>query len=447
MRVTQTPPKLPGHPLLGHLVHLARDPFGLLERARAVGGVVQMHIPFAGPTYLVTDPDAIDVVLVKRAAAFHKDFSTRFLTRLTGNGLLTSEGKFWRRQRGLAQPAFHHKRLVSYGDTMVRLSREHAARLDGSIDVGHEMMTLTLAIVAETLFGADVSAEAHSVGAALDEVMRYYLGVANTGILLPLSWPTPATRRFLRAVAAIDEVVFRLIDEAKRRGEGERPDLLSMLLAARDEDGQAMDERQLRDEVVTLFLAGHETTALTLTWSLFLLSTNPAARARAVAEVDAVLGDRPATLDDLPKLRFVDAIVAESMRLYPPAWMIGREAQEDIELAGFPIAAKSQVYLSPWLMHRDARFFDEPLAFRPERWESGELLRTLPRFAYFPFGGGPRICIGNSFAKMEANLALATLLQTLDYWSQQKVAPGMSPTVTLRPQNPIRARVSPRRRQ
>jgi cytochrome P450 len=447
--ISASPPRLRGLPLVGNAVGFARDPFGTMAAARELGPVVALRLPFIRAAYLVSSPEAIETVLLKRHAAFKKDLATRLLAHVTGSGLLTSEGAFWRRQRGLAQPALHHKRLVGYAEAMVRLTR---ARVDrwrrgGELDLGKEMMAFTLSIVAETLFGAQVSTEAETetIGRALDDVMDYYLGVAGSGYPMPLALPTPGVRRFKRAVRAIDDVVYRLI--AARRAEGEaataaRGDLLSMLLSARDDEGRTMDERQLRDEVVTLFLAGHETTALALTWTLWLLGHHPGVEARLRAELGEVLGERDATVEDLARLRFTEAVIQESMRLYPPAWVIGREAEEEVEVGGFRVERGAQLIIPTWAVHRDPALFPSPSEFRPARWESGELARSLPRFAYFPFGGGPRICIGNAFAKMEAVLALATILQRARLTLPPQPDPGLLPSVTLRPRRPIRALVS-----
>jgi cytochrome P450 len=439
-----SPPTIPGLPLVGNAISFARDPFRFLREARALGPVVKLRLPLVPAAYVVSAPDAIETVLLKRHSAFRKDLATRLLGHVAGNGLLTSDGAFWRRQRGLSQPAFHHKRLVGYAESMVRLTRARVERWrDGAtIDIGDEMMAITLSIVAETLFGADVSGEAEVVGDALDEVMDYYLGIAGSGYPMPLVLPTPGVRRFKRAVRAIDDVVYRLIAARRTVGDdGDRADLLSMLLGARDDEGRAMDERQLRDEVVTLFLAGHETTALTLTWTLWLLGRHPDVEAHLRAELDAVLGARNATVEDLPRLRFADAVIQESMRLYPPAWVIGREAIEPVDVAGIRVEPGAQLILPTWVVHRDETWFPAPDAFRPARWE-GDLARTLPRFAYFPFGGGPRVCIGNAFAKMEATLALATILQRTRLRFPPQPEPELVPTVTLRPKRPIRAVVS-----
>jgi cytochrome P450 len=305
-------------------------------------------------------------------------------------------------------------------------------------------MALTLEVVVATLFGAELKSGTKDIGAALDVVMDYFLGFAGTGIPLPLSIPTPGNARFRRAVKAMDALVYGFI--AARRAEGEaavaeRSDLLSMFLSARDEEGRAMDERQLRDEAVTMVLAGHETTALTLSWTTWLLGRHPEVMARVRAEVQAVLGDRPASWEDLARLRYTEQVMQESMRLYPPARILGRETQQPVKVGEIEIPAGVQVYISPWLVQRDPRFFDAPTEFRPERW-ANDFAKTLPRFAYFPFGGGPRICIGNAFAKMEAVVLLATAVQSSTFEVVPSEQPKLVPSITLRPGAPILARVA-----
>jgi cytochrome P450 len=325
-------------------------------------------------------------------------------------------------------------------------------------------MHVTLSIVARTLFDADVSGDTETVASSIDVVSAHLLGFFQTGYRVPQWLPTPSNRRFHKAVARIDEIIYGLIGtrEAELARAGDRAagpfsaagtqalqparefrDLLGMLLSARDEAGQGMDRKQLRDEAVTLFLAGHETTALALTYLLRLLSLHPQVDARLHDELTRVLGGRPATIDDVPNLRYLDWVVTEGMRLYPPAWGVGRTALEDCELGGFHCPKGRQIMIMTWINHRLPRFFENPEAFHPERWE-GDLARRLPRFAYFPFGGGPRICIGNAFAKLEAQLVLATLLQHHRF----VLVPGqplrLQPTVTLRPRSPILMRVEPR---
>jgi cytochrome P450 len=388
--------------------------------------------------YLVNHPDLIEEVLVTHNRKFIKGRVLRANKRLFGNGLLTSEGDFWLRQRRLAQPAFHRGRVASYADTMVR----YTERLIGGWKSGEEcnvhaeMMRLTLQIVAKTLFDADVEGDAARVGTALEAIME--LNSDFRKLMLTPSWlPIPRNIRAAAATRRLDQIIFRFIAQ-RRANPVDKGDLLSMLLAAQDDDGTQMTDRQLRDEVITIFLAGHETTANALSWTWLLLSQNPVAEAKLHAELDAVLGGRSPSLDDLPNLRYAGQVITESMRLYPPAWGMARLAIEDVEIGGYPIPKGCGVSLAQWIVHRDPRWFDAPNEFRPERWE-GDLMKRLPRFAYFPFGGGPRQCIGSNFALMEATLLLAAIAQKfrVRVVPQQEIVP--MPTITLRPRNGIRA--------
>lgn len=409
------------------------DPLDLLTRTAAEYGPLAT-LPL-GPVNLVvvTDPDLIEQVLVVQHAKFVKGRGLDTTHRILGQGLLTSEGDFWRRQRRLAQPAFHKQRIVGYGETMVAFADRHvSAWRDGDVrDLLDELMRLTLAIAAQTLFSADVTADATAVGEALTTALEVVNERFGTVIRLPDSWPTPSNRRMRRAAETLDRVVYRLIDERMASGE-DNGDLLSMLLAARDEDGSGMSRQQLRDEAMTIILAGHETTANALTWTLHLLDNNPAAEAALHAELDTKLGGRLPTVADLPNLPYLEAVVYESMRLYPPAWTVGRQATEPVELGGYRFPAGTDFLLPMWVVHRRADFFPDPLAFRPERWLDG-LARRLPTYAYYPFGGGPRLCIGRGFALMEAPLLLAVLCQRFRY----RRVPGHPvvphPSITLRP--------------
>jgi cytochrome P450 len=305
------------------------------------------------------------------------------------------------------------------------------------------MMALTLDIVGRTLFGAGLGARAHEIGECLEHVTARYADPIAMGVPHWDRLPTPLNRRFERATRRLDRIVRDLLRSHRAGTTGDGHDLLSMLMAARDEDGSAMSDDQLRDETITLMLAGHETTAITLSFTFMLLAQHTDVRARLEAELDSVLGDRPPTFADLPRLALADRIVRESLRVYPPAWSIGREAAEDVEIAGRRFPRGTWFWIIPWAMHRDARFFDRPEQFDPDRW-SGDLAKRLPRFAYFPFGGGPRQCIGNAFATMEAVLCLATIAQRF----RLDLAPGfrsnLLPTVTLRPKHGVAVRVSRR---
>lgn len=401
--------------------------------------IQQVALPGFSP-FIVNDAALIDEVLVGQSRRFIKDRTTRALAEITGEGLLVSDGEFWRRQRRLAQPAFHREKIAGYAATMV----EHAERLSAGwregqvLDLHAAMMRLTLDIVAATLFSSGVdAAAAEAIGASLDVIMARYSDM--TYAILP--WlaraPLPANRRFAAALTKIDATIRGLI--AARRASGQdHGDLLSMLLRARDTDGGQMTDQQVRDEALILFIAGHETTALALSWTWLLLSQHPAAWAKLRAELAEVLGGRAPGFEDVPKLRYTEQVILESMRLYPPAWSIGREAKEDIELGGTTIPRGGQVWMMQWAMHRDPRHFPRPEAFEPERWE-GDLQRRLPRGVYFPFGGGPRLCIGNSFAMTELVLVLAALARR---W-RPRVDPADRPrpqfSVTLRPAGGMRA--------
>jgi cytochrome P450 len=390
--------------------------------------------------FLISHPGPIEEVLVTQARHFIKHFALRINPLVFGRGLLTSDGAFWQRQRRLIQPAFQRNKLAAFGPIMVAYTQR---LMDGwpdgdTRDVVPEMMRLTLQIAAKTLFGAEVAEQAGDVGAALQVLQENFLARFNSIWPPPLWLPLPVNVRLRQAVRRLDDILYGLIRQRRDDGQG-ADDLLSLLLHARHEDDRTgMTDRQLRDEAMTLFLAGHETTALALSWAWYLLGSHPEAAARLHAEVDAVLAGRPATALDLPRLRFAEGVLLESMRLYPPAYVIGREAIHDCEVAGYQVPRGMTVLMSQWVVHRDGRFFDAPDMFQPDRW-TGEQAQRLPKYAYFPFGGGPRVCIGNGFALMEGVLALATLAQRLRF----TLAPGQVvepwPTFTLRPRHGVRA--------
>jgi cytochrome P450 len=383
-------------------------------------------------TLFINNPEYIESVLVTNYQKFHKSPDYRALHLLLGNGLLTSEGEFWRRQRRLAQPAFHRERISSYSSMMVASTDQMlgAWRPGVTLDVHREMMHLTLDIVAKCLFTADVTEVAHVVGAALEVSMLQYVERAKTGFLIPDWVPTPGNLRYRRAVKKLDAIIYGVIEQHRKRGQAD--DLLGMLLAARDDDGRPMTDRQLRDEVMTLFLAGHETTANTLAWTLYLLAQNPEAEARLHTELDDVLGQRLPSMADVAELRYTGQVVKESMRLYPPAWGIGRQAQEPFEVGGYRFEKDTYVFICQYITHRDRRYFPDPERFDPNRWNE-ESARKVPRFAYLPFGAGPRVCIGAAFAAMETSLLLATIAQRfrLTLHPTHRVVPLTS--ITLRP--------------
>lgn len=432
---------------MGVMREFNRDQLGFIERARLeFGDVVWMRFLYV-PALFLYHPDDVEYVLVTNPKNFIKSMSLRsnFFQRLVGNGLLTSQGEEWKRARRLSQPAFHRERVASYAQVMVDYSQRLSAKWQQgeTRDIHPDMMRLTLEIVVQCLFSADVSHDVDDVGATLKELVKPFASQATLKWILNNRLPTPAHVRFHTLAKKIDNVVYRIISERRASGRDEG-DLLSMLLAARDEDGTQMSDRQLRDEVMTLFLAGHETTALTLAWAWYLLGSNPEAERKFHAELDEVLGGRAPTAADLPRLKFTEQIAKESMRLYPPAYGLGREAIDDCEIGGYRVPKGTQVFMFQWATQRDPRFFKEPLAFRPERW-SEEFIEQLPKYAYFPFGGGPRVCIGASFAMMEIILCLATIGQKFRLELVPDHPVSIFPAMSLRPKDGIKVRVQARK--
>jgi len=414
-------------------VHLARS-YGPFVRTR-----LPMHI------YFVSGPALIEEILVKQAANFRKDRVTRMLSGAIGAGLLVSEGDLWRRQRRLMGPAFHQGELQAYGGVMANLAREAVSswRPGETRNVHEDMMALTLNIVAKLLFGANLAADAHDIGTTISSLMEDFSSQLGLRALTPFAhFPTPETWRIRRGIRRMDRIIYDII--AARRGAADPGnDLLGLLLRARDEDGSRMDDKQLRDEALTLFVAGHETTALALTYALYSLATHPAEQQLLAAELQQVLAGRDADFADLERLKQTEAVLLEAMRLYPPAWSVGRESLVDVEIGGYRLPRGSTFFMSQWVMHRDPDLFPDPERFWPGRW-AGDAQRRLPRFAYFPFGGGPRICIGNRFAMMEATLILATIAQRFVFTATPETKLELLPTVTLRPRAPVRLQIAAR---
>lgn len=392
------------------------------------------------PACMINDPAGIERVLVTDYQNFTKSMDYRALSRVLGQGLLTSEGEFWKRQRRLVQPAFFRDRILSYGGLMTSYTMRliDSWRDEQIRDVHADMMEVTLEITGRALFNVDITRDARTIGSALEVVMAEMPKLAGFSFL-PDWVPVPGLGGFRRALADLDNVVFGIIRD--RRATGQHPgDLLDMLLDARDENGAGMSDQQLRDEVLTLLLAGHETTANTLAWTLYLLAQNPGEQSRLAAEVNEVLGGRVAQAAELQRLPYTQMVLMESQRLYPPAWAIGRKAIGDFEVGGYHVRAGTNVVISQWVMHRDPRFYPEPDRFNPGRWREN----SLPKFAYLPFGAGPRVCVGASLALTESALVLATLMQHFRF----SLAPGERvkafPSVTLRPKNGLKLRVERR---
>ncbi len=384
-----------------------------LQLARTYGDLIYSRL---GPIhlYFANHPDLVKEVLVTRGKSFRKlPRIIKALRDVDGNGLVLSEGDFWLRQRRLVQPAFSPKRFDGYARTIVDCARQAVdSWLPGTeIDVPFEMRRLTLSIVARTLFGADVSASEEALGAATEAISEIVTVQAGRIIQWPIWVPTAENRRKRAAITVIDRVIRRIIRERRTSGE-DRGDLLSMLLAAVDEegDGTGMTDEQARDESITLFNAGHDTTASSLTWTWYLLATHPEVATRVREEIQSVLQGRSATYADFPALAYTTRVVKESMRLYPPTWaLIPRVATERVTIGGYELPKGAWVYIYPWVLHHDARFFPEPEKFDPDRF-TPERVDTIPQHAYIPFGAGPHVCIGNTFATMEMVLALATIV-------------------------------------
>jgi len=396
--------------------------------------------------YLLNHPDYIRDVLVTHNRNFVKSRGLQMAKRFLGESLLTSEGEFHRRQRRLAQPAFHRQRINTYADAMIdhALRTRERWRAGETLDVWQEMMRLTLSIVGKTLFDADVEAEATEIGKALTDVMQLFKRITNPFSVLLDKLPLPANIRWIKAKGRLDETIYRIINERRASGR-DQGDLLSMLLLAQDEegDGSSMTDQQLRDEAMTLFVAGHETTANALTWTWYLISQDPGVESKLYREIDEVLQGKRPKAGDFMDLRYTEMVLAESMRMYPPAWTMGRQVVNDYRVAQYLIPAGSIILMSPWVMHHDSRFYPEPYKFDPERWRP-EAREARPKFSYFPFGGGPRVCIGEQFAWMEGVLLIATIAQK---W-KMTLAPGhlVEPKamVTLRPKQGVRMTIEAR---
>lgn len=432
---TSYPSRFPGRPLLD----IQRDPLGTFERMAATGGALVEVQTGLRPFFLLTDPELVKELLTTPTDAFAKSPILRRTKVVLGEGLLTSEDPVHRRHRKLVLPAFHHTRLRAYADTMVHLTRQATKRWhDGEVfALDREMMRLTLDIAAQTLFGANVGLAVVRIGRALETTMRVFRRrMMNPLSDLLLQLPLPETFRLRRARADLDRVVYGIIRSRRaeqQAGRHPRTDLLALLLDARDEDtGEGLTDDEIRDEVMTLLLAGHETTANALTWMGTLLAEHPDAEARLHAEVDAVLGDRRATFDDLRELPFTRQVFSEALRLYPPAWAVSRQAVRDTVLGGHRIPEGAILTISPYVLHRDERLWATPDAFDPDRF-APEVGVKRHKFAFLPFSAGPRGCIGEQFAWTEGVLVAATLAQRWRLVRADDDPIPLHPSVTLRP--------------
>jgi cytochrome P450 len=420
----------------GHLRDFWRDRTAFLTRQAALGDVTYMRLGNQN-SYFLNHPDLIRDLFVVNAAKFRKGRALQRAKVLLGNGLLTNEGEAHLKQRRMIQPAFHRACIAEYARSMVLYAEEMSDEwTDGeTLDIDREMMRLTLRIVGKTLFSADVNDESDEVGAAMSTVVNTF-----NFLMLPFSeWleklPIPQSIKVKRAKQTLDRIIYEIIDN-RRQDPADHGDLLSMLLAAQDDsDGSGMNNQQVRDECLTLFLAGHETTANALTWTWYLLGAHPECAEKLREELQAVLAGRPPSMEDLPSLKFTEAVLAESMRLYPPAWAIGRSSLEQHQFGGFVVPPGSLVLTSPYVTHRDPRFWERPNEFLPQRWETLSIKEAAQQNIYFPFGGGVRRCIGESFAWTEGILLIASLARKWKVSLSPDHRFGLNPQITLRPKH------------
>jgi cytochrome P450 len=442
MSSIKRPPGPKGHFLLGVLPEVRREDVKFASRvAREYGDIVFLRVVNI-PTYLISHPRYIEEVLVTNYRNFIKAVYLRESRRLFGEGLLTSDGDTWLRERRIGQRAFRHEHIDTYAETIVAYTERMLESWQaGEIhDVHRGMMRLTLEIIARVLFGRDLADEIEDAAAAINVYLEQFAD--RFGMYAVPEWiPTPGNVRYRRAMRSLDGIIYGAIHEG-RQSNGDETSLLAAFLRAQQVYGVEMTDLQLRHEMATLLFTGHETTGLALTWTLFLLGEHPEAEARLLEELDAVLGDHPATLRDIGRLPYLDWVIKESLRLYPPAYGVVREALNDCEIGGYVIPKGSTVAMFQWVVHRDPRYFDDPDAFRPERWSAG-FAERLPKFAYFPFGGGPRVCIGKEFALLETALVLATIMRRFRF----RTVPGHRtwplPSLTLRPEYGMRMTLQP----
>ncbi len=391
---------------------------------------------------LLSHPDDIERVLVTENRRFIKNYALKFLRPLLGNGLLLNEGDAWLRQRRLIQPAFSRTRVESYAGVMLESTERMLTTWHGgqTLDIVPQMLRLTMEIAGKTLLGIELGDRFDEITRCLETTMFDFLARFGAAGLIPSWVPTLRNLRLKAAIRRLDRILQELIDERRAAGAG-GGDFLSLLLHAKDEvDGQGISDRQVRDEVMTMFLAGHETTAMTLCWTWMLLAENPEIQERVRTEALDVLGDNRPEAADVARLTFCEQVIRESMRLYPPAYAVGRRPLEDVTIGEHFIPAGVNVLMSQWIVQRDPRWYDEPLRFHPDRWADG-LASRLPKYAYFPFGGGPRVCIGNTFAMFEATLVLAMIARQFRLERVTNAPIRILPAVTLRPAEPIEMRI------
>jgi cytochrome P450 len=444
MSTRSAPPGPPGHPLIGHLAEIAREPLEFFTRcARDYGDIVRYRVAHV-TSFLLNHPDYFKYVLVDHSRAFIKGRVFRANRLLFGDGLLTSEGDDWREQRRMMQPAFNHQRVATYGQVMVEYAERMMANWhDGEVrDIHQDMNHLSQEIAAKTLFDADLSDETEEISRAVQVCMAQFQLRSRTAFLIPTALPTPGNLRLRRAVHWLDGVIYRMIRERQAQP-GDRGDLLSMLLQVQTAEGGGLSDRQLRDEVMTSFLAGHDPVGVALAWTWYVLAQRPQVEEKLLAELHAVLGRRSPRVEDLPELRYTEMVVKEALRLYPPIWAMVRTVIQDCEIGGYRIRAGNSLAMSQWVMHRDARYFENSLEFQPERW-AADRLKSPPRFAFLPFGTGARVCIGEPFALLELRLIVATIAPRFRFTLVKDQTIELLPSITLHPKNGIKVQITRR---
>lgn len=428
------------------LLAFRKDPIPFLTRATAQFGDRVYLKAGKRRIYILNTPECAQDVLVTQQNSFRKGLALQRIKNVLGEGLLTSEGELHLRQRRMIQPMFHRQRIAGYAETMIAMTeRVMGGWQDGlTLDIHEQMMRLTLLIVAKTLFDVDVEANAGEIGQVVTTLVTSFFSTLGPLAELRLRLPLPASKRLLAARTRLESTIQTMI--AERRTGSDRGDLLSMLIAAQDDEdhNRHMDDKQVRDEVLTLFLAGHETTANALAWTFYLLSQNPEAAQKLRAELDAILAGRTPAYADLENLPYTRMVLTESMRLYPPAWIVTREALEEVTIGGYVIPKGATILISQWVVHHDERYYPQPLRFDPERWSPTNQIAARPKMSYFPFGAGARLCIGEPFAWMEGILLLATIAQNWEMTLEPGFRVEPLAQITLRPKHGMRMKLTKR---
>ena len=413
-----------------------RDRLGFVEKVASLGPVATLRL-FGRPFYLITTPELVQDVMVKKAASLKKDPFFNHLRRIMGQGLATSENPLWRRQRKIVSRVFTPRRLGAYAEQTVETTRETLERWCSSrkIELRSDLSELTLEVLRKTLFGGDLAGSAEEAARTMSTIDRYYQQIMASPLSLPAWWPSPQNVALVRAIRGADEFIEKTI--ATRRADGcNGDDFLSALLQARDENGAAIDDRQIRDECMTVFIAGHDTNALALTYTFYLLCTHPEAKNRIRSEVLSKVGERSLRAEDVEELTYTKCVLKEAMRLFPPAWGLLRQSVEDLDVGGYSIPAGSTLMFSQWVEHHNPAYFPDPYRFDPARWD-GERARAIPKFAYFPFGTGPRVCVGSHFSMMSLTLIVATIVQRCDFKLADDLELRVRALVSLQPDHEI----------